>query len=260
MMKKTLSISVLGFLFVIFSGPGASAHFGMLIPQKNIIDQQQRTEKITLSFGHPFSGIGLNMEKPTRFFVDLDGKQVDLTGELHPVQVMKHQGWQTKYRFRRPGVYIFVVEPKPYWEPAEDIYIKHYTKTIVSAFGADHGWGRSLGLKTEIIPLLRPYGNYSGNTMVGRVLVNGKPAADTEVEVELYNKGRFTAPTAAHETQVIRTDERGIFTFTCPQPGWWGFAALHDADFTIPGPDGADKTVELGAVLWLYMDPRQRVP
>ena len=260
MMKKTLSIPVLGFLFLILAGQIAYAHFGMLIPEKNIIGQEQRTEKITLSFGHPFTGIGLNMEKPTRFFVDLDGRQTDLTGGLHPVQVMKHKGWQTDFHFHRPGVYVFAVEPKPYWEPTEDIYIKHYTKTIVSAFGADHGWGRPLGLKTEIVPLLRPFGNYSGMTMVGRVLLNGKPVVDTEVEVELYNQGRFTAPTAAHETQVIRTDGQGIFTFTCPQPGWWGFAALHDADFTIPGPDGVEKTVELGAVLWLYLDPWQDRP
>ncbi len=260
MIKKILFASILGFLFVILSGLSASAHFGMLIPEKNVVDQQQRTEKITLSFGHPFSGIGLNMEKPTRFFVDLEGKRVDLTNKLHPVQVMKHQGWQTDFRFRRPGVYIFAFEPKPYWEPSEDIYIKHYTKTIISAFGADHGWSRPLGLKTEIVPLLRPYGNYSGNTMVGRVLFNGKAVANTCVEVELYNKGRFIAPTSSHETQVIRTDNQGIFTFTCPQPGWWGFAALRDADFTLPGPDGGDKNVELGAVLWLYMDPWQTVP
>ncbi len=259
-MKKSLSTLLLGLILAMIPGSNALAHFGMLIPEKNIVDQHQRTEKITLCFGHPFTGIGLNMEKPTRFFVDLNGRQTDLTGGLHPVQVMKRQGWQTDFHFRRPGVYIFAVEPKPYWEPAEDIYIKHYTKTIVAAFGADHGWGRPLGLKTEIVPLLRPYGNYSGMTMVGQVLLDGKPAANSEVEVELYNQGRFTAPTAAHETQVIRTDERGIFIFTCPQPGWWGFAALHDADFTLPGPDGADKTVELGAVLWLYMDPWQSVP
>ncbi|HHB75524.1 MAG TPA: DUF4198 domain-containing protein [Desulfobulbus sp.] len=259
-MKKLLTTLLLGLIPVMLAGTNALAHFGMLIPERNIVDQEQRTEKITLSFGHPFSDIGLNMEKPIRFFVDLDGKQIDLTGSLHPVQVMQHQGWHTKYRFRRPGVYIFAVEPKPYWEPAEDIYIKHYTKTIVSAFGADHGWSRPVGLKTEIVPLLRPFGNYSGNTMVGRVLLNGKAASHTEVEVELYNRGRFSAPTPAHETQVIRTDERGIFSFTCPKPGWWGFAALHDADFTIPGPDGTDKTVELGAVLWLYMDPWQTAP
>ncbi len=259
-MERLLSTLLSGLTLVMLSGSNALAHFGMLIPEKNYIDQKQRTETITLSFGHPFSGIGLNMEKPTRFFVDLDGKQIDLTGGLHPVQVMQHQGWQTKYRFRRPGVYIFAVEPKPYWEPAEDIYIKHYTKTIVSAFGADHGWSRPVGLKTEIVPLLRPFGNYSGNTMVGQVLLDGKAVSHAEVEVELYNRGRFFAPTPAHETQAIRTDEQGIFSFTCPQPGWWGFAALHDADFTLQGPDGTDKKVELGAVLWLYMDPWQSAP
>lgn len=54
------------------------------------------------------------------------------------------------------------MEPKPYFEPAEDCYIIHYTKTVVSAFGLE-GWDRELGLKTEIVPLTRPFGLYAGN-------------------------------------------------------------------------------------------------
>ncbi len=260
MIKQTFFTLILVFLLFFLSGARAHAHFGMLIPAKNSADQQNRTLRFTLAFAHPFSGIGMNMEKPVRFFVDQGGKQIDLTNDLHPVQVMGHRGWQVDYRFRRPGVYIFGVEPQPYWEPAEDIYIKHYSKTIVSAFGADQGWNRAIGLKTEIVPLLRPFGNYSGNTVVGRVLFDGQPVAHAEVEVELYNRDRFTAPSPSHETQVVVADDRGIFTFTCPQPGWWGFAALRDADFQLRGPDGKNKTVELGAVLWMYMDPWQSKP
>jgi cobalt/nickel transport protein len=53
---------------------------------------------------------------------------------------------------------------------------------------------------------------------------------------------------------VVRTDDNGIFTFTCPRTGWWGFAALLEGDKTVKGPDGKEKDMEMGAVLWTYMD------
>jgi cobalt/nickel transport protein len=34
------------------------------------------------------------------------------------------------------------VEPEPYWEAAENAFIIHYTKAVVTAFGDDEGWGR----------------------------------------------------------------------------------------------------------------------
>ena len=45
----------------------------------------------------------------------------------------------------------------------EDCFIIHYTKTVVAAFGEEENWGQPLGLKTEIVPLTRPFANYTGN-------------------------------------------------------------------------------------------------
>jgi cobalt/nickel transport protein len=36
-----------------------------------------------------------------------------------------------------------------------------------------------------------------------------------------------------------------------PISGWWGFAALIEAPWTLKGPDGKEKSVELGAVYWV---------
>jgi len=171
---------------------------------------------------------------------------------------MDHAGWQTSYFVKRPGVYQFVMEPVPYWEPTEDRYIIHYTKVIIPAFGAEDGWEQPAGLPTEIIPLLRPFGNYAGNTFTGLVLNHGDPATNTRVEVELYNQGqKYKAASDYHITQVVHTDDRGIFVFACPYPGWWGFAALSTADYFLTSPLGEKKTVEVGAVLWIYMNPLQ---
>ncbi len=150
------------------------------------------------------------------------------------------------------------MEPKPYWEPSEEVFIIHYAKTVVAAFGSDEKWDEIVGLPTEIVPLMRPFGNYQGNTFIGQVLINGQPAPFAEVEVEFYNQGStYTAPTPFHIMQVVKTDEKGVFSFTCPMAGWWGFAALITADYTLPGPSGEPKEVELGAVLWVYMDEVQ---
>ncbi len=243
------------FLFIVCGAGSAFAHFGMLIPDQNIMTQNQRNVQLTASFSHPFELAGMDLQKPARFYVVKDGKVTDLLSSLSPTEVMQHPSWQTTYKIPRPGVYQFVMEPVPYWEPAEDVSIIHYTKTIIAAYGGDTGWDQPVGLPTEIIPLLRPFGNYTGNNFVGQVLVQGQPAAGVEVEVELYNKeGKLQAASDYHITQVVKTDQNGIFHFSCPSVGWWGFAALTEADYTLKNPAGQDKGVELGAVLWVYMD------
>ncbi len=251
--KKIFSLAVAAIL--VSASTQALAHFGMVIPSANIIGQEKKSVELTLSFSHPFENIGMELAKPAQFYVVTAGKRHDLGTSLQKTAVMGHQAWQTTCRVKRPGVYQFVMEPSPYWEPAEDLFIIHYTKTIIAAYGADTGWDAPVGLATEIVPLTRPFANYSGNSFSGQVLMDGKPVPHAEVEVEFYNEdGRLKAPSDYHITQVVKADGSGIFSFSCPQVGWWGFAALNEAEYTLPGPEGKAKGVELGAVLWIYMD------
>ncbi len=252
----TLFVLISAVLLVFFPGPPqAYSHFGMVIPSVPIVNEQNRPVDFALSFSHPFESVGMDLDKPKSFFMISNGQRTDLLDRLQPARIMGSEGFNYRFTPSRPGVYQFVMEPQPYWEPLEDRFIIHYTKTVVSIFESEDGWQESVGLPVEINPLLRPFGNYRGNSFVGQVLVNGQPAAHAEVEVEYYNeKQRFQAPTGPHITQVILADANGIFTFSCPLSGWWGFASLSLADYTIPGPEGGDKEVELGAVLWVYMD------
>ncbi|MDR1677511.1 MAG: DUF4198 domain-containing protein, partial [Deltaproteobacteria bacterium] len=109
------------------------------------------------------------------------------------------------------------------------------------------------GLKTEIVPLVKPGALYAGNVFTGKVLLDGKPVAAGEVEVEWYpgpdKKGQ--APFETLITQVVLTDDQGNFNFAPPVAGWWGFAGLNDADYQLK-EGSEDKAVELGAVLWVY--------
>ncbi|MCW5200515.1 DUF4198 domain-containing protein [Desulfobulbus sp. F4] len=234
----------------------ASAHFGMVIPSENIITPAKKSVNVELSFIHPFAIIGMELVKPKQFYMTAkEEEKTDLLPQLKESKVLDHQAWTADVAIKKPGVYGFVMEPTPYWEPAEDIYIIHYTKTLIAAFGDDQGWDKPLGLATEIVPLTRPFGNYAGNSFTGQVLLNGKPVPGADVEVELYNKDKkLETISDYHVTQVVKADGNGVFTFTCPQPGWWGFAALNEADYKLKGPDGKDKGVEIGAVLWTYLD------
>ena len=239
---------------VLLALPGVSgAHFGMVIPSDNMVMQgENKSVSLQVSFSHPFEGQGMDMEKPRAFeVVGPDGKPRNLGKSLQQTSVMGHKAWEAAYKVTRPGTYTFVVEPEPYWEPAEDCFIIHYTKTVVGAFGDAEGWDRELGLKTEIVPLAMPFGLYAGNVFQGVVKADGKPVPFAEVEVEFFNKGGAAkAPTDFMVTQTIKADPNGVFTYAAPWPGWWGFAALTTAQEKRKH-DGEEKDVELGAVIWV---------
>ena len=230
----------------------AFAHFQCLLPSDDMITHaDERNIALSLMFFHPFEGDYMNMEKPARFGVVAGGRQNDLLATLKQRKVKGFSVWQTNYRITRPGDHVFYVEPKAYWEPAEDKFIVHYTKVVVNAFDLQDSWDTEVGMKTEIIPLTRPYGLYTGNIFQGIVKVNGKPAAFTEVEVEYYNeRGKFEAPAPPFTTQVIKTDSQGVFSYVMPKSGWWGFAALSEDEKKIEH-NGKEYPVEIGALLWV---------
>ena len=73
-----------------------------------------------------------------------------------------------------------------------------------------------------------------------------------EVEVEYYNEdGKIEPPADPYVTQVIKADGNGVFTYCMPKAGWWAFAALNEASWTLKDPEGNDKPVEIGAVYWV---------
>jgi len=243
--------AVLGFSSV------ASAHFQMIVPSDDMVKQTESKKlNLELLFWHPYEGIGMHMEKPAQFGVLVDGKKKNLLDTLKAKKIKdvegnSFDGFKSKYRFKNPGDHVFYTEPKPYWEPSEEAFIVHYTKVIVNAFGLEQGWDEPVGLKTEIVPLTRPYGLYAGNVFQGVVMVNGKPVPGSEVEVEYYNEDGSLKPVADPMiTQVVKADSNGVFTYAMPKAGWWGFAALNEDEKTMQH-EGKDYPVEIGAVLWV---------
>jgi cobalt/nickel transport protein len=231
---------------ILFMGIFANAHFLTTIPSSDYVSEKKDSNlKMDVMFIHPFEQTGMTMEKTIGVF--LESKENSLP--LVETKKFEHKAWSTNYQIKKPGVYKFFTEPQPYFEPAEEKFISHVPKLMISAFGVEDGWDTPLGLKYEIIPMVKPFGLYSGNIFQGKVLHDGKPASNVEVEVELYNEFGLKAPTDAHITQVVKTDDNGVFSFVMNHKGWWGFAALieeGEKEF-----EGKKYPIENGALLWI---------
>lgn len=258
---STRQSGLIPLFILIFWSSSLFGHFQMIIPGTNIVeDQKSATINLDLIFCHPFEQTMMDMARPVQFGVMINGeKKENLLATLTEKKIGECRTWKTGYKLKQPGDYIFFVEPAPYWEPAEEKFIVHYTKTVVNGFGLQEGWNAEIGLETEIIPLTRPYGLYAGNIFCGLVKVNGKPAPFTDVEIEYYNiDKKYTAPSEPFITQVVKTDAQGVFVYAMSKPGWWGFAALSEREKKLLNPqDKKEHPVEIGAVIWVKCEEMQ---
>jgi cobalt/nickel transport protein len=258
MMKKINLTILLTIVLVLGMTVVASAHFQMILPSDDMLTRGDSKEiDLDLLFTHPMSAAEvMDMEQPNKFGVIYKGKKKDLLGRLEEQKIMKGKSYNTTYQIRGFGDYIFYLEPGPYWEPLENKYITHCTKVVVNSMAVSTNWDEEIGMKAEIVPLVRPYGLWTGNTFRGIIKKNGNPVPNAEIEVEYFNQAKFPElkgevdeavelPNDNFVTQVIKADENGVFSYTMPKAGWWGFAALME------GEKINDKDHELGALMWV---------
>jgi len=232
----------------------ADAHFLVLLPADDVLSPQRaKTADLEILFTHPMEqGPVMEMGKPQRFGMLAGGERYDLSEFLRPQKTQGKTTYSASVPLRRPGDCVFFIEPAPYWEATEEKLIIHYTKVVVNFAGVERGWDAVVGLPVEIEPLVRPYGLWTGNTFRGVVNKDGKPVPFAQVEVEYYNEGRrVKPPNDAYITQVIKADSNGVFSYSMPKAGWWGFAALVDGQQKMKSPAGKLVSVELGGVIWV---------
>ncbi|MGL6258033.1 DUF4198 domain-containing protein [Vibrio sp. WXL210] len=238
----------------------SQAHFQLLYTPESQLEKPA-TIDMKLVFGHPMdNGHVMDMAQPEEFFVLFKEDKIDLLKDLKKITWTGHDNkadaYQVEYKIRRNGDYIFALVPAPYYEEGEDIYIQQITKRYINKGSLPTGWEEPLGLKTEIVPLVKPYQVFTGSTFTGQVLSNGEPAPGVECEIEFINtdidsqanafgKDTYREPPAS--AIVAMTDDNGMFTFGIPTAGKWGFACLGS------GPDTEFKGKELSqdAVLWI---------
>lgn len=250
-MRSFSTVPVLCLATVLGLAAPSFAHFQQIIPSTDVLPVGGPVT-VNLSFTHPFDGGPvMEMKKPVRLGVVAGGRETDLIGQIAEKPVGGQNSWTVTHNLAEPGAAIFFVEPQPYWEPAENKYIVHYSKVIVDSYASGDGWDALVGLPLEIQPLTRPTGLWTGNLFSGVVLKNGAPVPFAEVEVEFINDGSIAAPNDAFITQVLKADVNGSFSYAMPRAGWWGFAALTEADTKRASPDGSQVSVEEGALIWI---------
>lgn len=246
----------------------ANAHFQMLYVQDTALPRADNLE-FAIVFTHPFTGgPTMNMGEP-RVFSHVSahgGDKIDLRKYLRPVQWQTRDNQASAYRATIPrevvrslGDHVFVLEPEPYLEAEEGVYIQQFTKLVVNVGGVPGNWSEPQGLPVEIQPLNKPYANWTGGVFRAVVLADGKPVPFAEVEIEYVNhsvdiqKNSFgndeyvKPPQASFKSMSTYTDAQGIVTLGLPRAGWWGIAALNiGATKTFKG-----KPLSQDAVLWV---------
>ncbi len=261
-MKLVLKNIIYLILVLILYSPSVRAHFLVLIPDKDNIEVQQKDVKLEAKFTHPMEG-GPNMDfKIIDSGVWWKGEKNTLEWQEKKIFSMKSSGkkvsmYTSVLYIKKPGVYQIYIEPEPYFESSEEKFIKQITKVIVQALGMEEGWDQPIGLKAEIVPMIKPFSLWEGNTFKGQVLINGKPAKNIKVEVEYLNEKGIKVPADSFITQVIKTDENGYFEYTIPWAGWWGFSAIGEGGM-FKGSDGKEYPLELDAVIWVKAYPKPK--
>jgi len=252
----------------------AQAHFQLLFTPETALSGAQALHFVMV-FSHPaHGGPTMQMGAPEAFFVvsqrgdDSDPMKTDLKSSLMPIEWQSKDGPVHAYEASLPrnatrslGDYVFVFQPAPYLEKQEDKFIQQFTKTVVNVGGVPGNWAEPVGLPTEIVPLDKPYANWTGGVFRGVVLADGKPVANAELEVEYVNYPldidvhRFAAdaqvafPQGSFGTMGIHANDRGEFTVGLARAGWWGVCALNVG----PKKEHEGKPLSQDAVIWVQV-------
>ncbi|WP_137702510.1 DUF4198 domain-containing protein [Marimonas lutisalis] len=245
----------------ILAWPGvAGAHFQLAYsPQTQL--EKAGDVPIKLIFWHPFeNGAVMDMGPPRAVWALHRGERIDLSGSLAPITFTGAQNTGRAYDavlpVKRAGDYVIAVEPEPFLEEAEDIYIQQFAKAYLNRAGLPTDWEAELGLPAEILPLSKPYNLIAGSSFTGRVMADGKPVPGAEIEVEYIaaepdmtenRAGPAAVGPMPGGAIVIRADEAGYFTFAVPRAGHWGFAALDIG----PVKEHQGKPLSQDAVIWV---------
>ena len=269
-MKKSL-IGLLSLVALLALALPASAHFMMMYTPEIAMDKGADMD-FRIVFTHPAeAGHTMDMGGVQEFYAlyqkgDSPAKKIDLKEYIKAVEWTNPESKGTgfagvipKKLVRSMGDYTFVFVPGYYFEEEEGIYMQQVAKLVANVGGIPGNWAEPAGLPCEIVPLIKPYGMWTGNVFKGQILSKGKPVPGAEVEVEYLShmpdlktnslpaKSSVDYPHDCFVTQTIFADDQGYITFGIPRAGWWGFAALG------VGPDKEYKGKELSqdAVLWI---------
>ncbi|HDR15821.1 MAG TPA: DUF4198 domain-containing protein [Desulfobacteraceae bacterium] len=273
-MKRGLLIFTGLIALSLFCITPAWAHFQMLYTPQSALERGGGMT-LKLVFTHPFdAGHTMDMEPVQEFYVmhrrgeEGEPRKTDLKEYLKEINWTGRENSGKAFEAKLPskimrsmGDYIFIVVPGPYYEKADDEYIQQFTKMIVNVGGIPGNWHEPAGLPAEILPLDKPYANWTGGVFRGIVMSEGKPVPHADLEIEYLNykpnmeknafegEAEINASHPSFETMGIRANAQGEFAIGLPKAGWWGIAALGSG----PVDQHNGKGLAQEAVLWIQV-------
>ncbi|MCC6154915.1 MAG: DUF4198 domain-containing protein [Candidatus Hydrogenedentes bacterium] len=243
-------------------GAAAHAHVQIMVPAAQ--DGAVSTLDIRFVEHASENGPALPMPRPQQFGVIVNQKKTDLLGTLQARESGGQPAWAVAYTMKEAGAHVFFLQPAPYWEPAEQVLVVHYTKVILNSCPAklpteSHmGWENweghdtLVGFPVEIEPSVQCTSLWTGSAFTGIVRVNGRPAPHCRVEVEYLNdKGAVKLPDNSYITHILKTDTQGGFTYVPARAGWWAMTAIPQSGEKAAGPNGKEVDLEMGGALWI---------
>ncbi len=256
-------VRIFFFVMVLMFTSTCFAHFQMIYTPE-MARARGGQMNLKMVFTHPYdAGHTMKMETPEFFFTIHKGKKTDLTSTLKPITwtslTNSAQAFETAYKLRGMGDWLFCLKPVAYFEEADGIYIQQIAKTVVNVGGLPTDWDAEVGLEAEIVPLTKPYAMLVGNVFTGIVKGDGKPVPFCDIEVEYMNhtpdmaqncfakeENASTRPTFVWPT-TIKSNSLGEFSYGLPKAGWWGFCALGAG----PVKEFDGKELSQDAVIWV---------
>ncbi len=227
-MLSRISLKVVVVCAVLFGVQSfAWAQVQMILPSSSVVEKDgDKNVRLDIRFARPFEGGVVAMEKPNKFGVMRQGKKFDLMYLVKPIPIKGQQAFEVYYPINSPGDYIFYLEPQTWFDSKQESLHVQPTKIVVNAHGMESGWDDELQEKAEILPLAQPYALWKGNSFRGIVKFRQKAVPFAKVHVVYFNeKNDLTTPILPLVDQVVKADANGVFAYTPPKAGWWGFKA-----------------------------------
>ena len=249
------------FLVMGIGAANGFCHFPMLLHDAPLAQVNQAIQ-VWFAVGHPFEQEYEDAQRPEKLVAVIGmGGKVDLTAKLtewkKTVGDQSVAAWQVNYTPDAAGDVILALDTAPDISKSGKNLFQEYLKTYIHV-EREIGWDRRTGQPLEIVPLTRPYGLQEGFVFTGRLMKGEEPVPDVKVYVEQ----KLSTPPKAEDlppepliTAVVKTDERGYFSHTLPNAGWYILGAFVDQLGTITR-DGKTYTHDGFAGIWVHVEKR----
>lgn len=240
--------------------PGSS----YFIPNPESKDQLPETDFL-ISLSDPKNSEAIDLDMPQIFATihyppnsqDNMSERKDLLGDLEEIKFQDKRAWGANVAFDKEGLYQFIIEGKPFWDEEKQIFHQQQAKVYVPVSSDGIDWSLTGIQSFEIIPLTRPFGLSSPCIFNGKVIFDNKPLANAHIFMGQMNTGKKANLSPWHNVMNAKSDPGGQFSFILDQPGWWYCEAITSGE-PLKGPDGEMKPTELAAIIWIYVDNRNK--